>query len=212
MDLIDQFNFEDHNRHVIQINEDKKKTWDIDETKNMLKLVGKTGNIYLIRNTKNKQNVLKMLDFIDGYIKCLKMELSKKWHEQTIDFSCLHGAILFIITPCTIQEMPRNYKFDGLNKPKNIVKLVNYDNLRFKKDSMLRAGNRHIMLTICENGKLRSWEKIKRLLLHELAHTMCNHVTYREEGNHLEDFHMYEKFLNKFTSTNSAILRYEHNV
>lgn len=212
MDLIDQFNHNFHELHTIPINEKKREVWDIDETNGMKKLAGKSGNVYLIRETKNKYKVLEIIDKIYYYIKILKQELAKSWDNQTLDFSCQPGTILLIITPCTIQEMTRNYKFDGLNKPKNIVKLKQFDGLNFKEDSELRAGIRHIMLTICEKGKIRPWEKIKKLLLHELAHTMCNHVTYREKDNHLEDFHMYEDFLKKFTSTNYELTRYEQTI
>lgn len=209
MDLVDKFQSSYHIKHKIPINEQKRKIWDINETSGMIKLAGKSGNVFIVKNTKNKNKVIDILDKIHQYIQIIKQELADCWANGTLDFSCLNGSILLITTPCTIQEMTRNNKFDGLNKPKNIVKLKNFDGLGFREDSELRAGRRHIMLTICENGKLRPWKKIKKLLLHELAHTMCNHVTYREEGNHLEDFHMYETFLKNFTSNNPNIANYE---
>ena len=103
------------------------------------------------------------------------------------------------------QEMPINDTFDGLNKPESIVELKKPDGLTFKEDTNIRAGNRHIMLSVCEKGnsekyKLKKFDKFKELLIHELTHTMCNHVTYRRQGNHLEDFENYEKFLTYFVN------------
>lgn len=90
-------------------------------------------------------------------------------------------------------------RFNGLNKPKRIVYVDPYNGewkgCTYDKDNNLRASSRHILLKITKKGKLTSYKEYINLLVHELAHTMCNHVIYREEGNHLNDFKMYENLL-----------------
>lgn len=92
-----------------------------------------------------------------------------------------------------------NNKFNGLNKPRSIVYVEPYNGewkcCNYNKDNNLRASSRHILLTIRGNNKLTTYKEYIDLLIHELAHTMCNHVIYREEGNHMDDFRMYENLL-----------------
>lgn len=210
--LIDSFYYEHHPKHIIQINERMKHKWDINEgVPKMIKY-----NLFFVRNCKLKDRVYSILALIQEYIYILKEELINSINSGQINNwdPKYNGIILFIITPCTIQEIPPNRTFNGLNKPKYIVKLVEPDGLEFrdKEDINIRAGLRHILLTIQDKGNLDSWKNIKSLLLHELAHTMCNHVTYREEGNHMSDFKMYEGFLKKYVNNNGRLKTFEDEI
>lgn len=213
--LIDVFDSRRHKPHVIPINEQKKAIWDIEEARGMVKVRGsQSGKIFLIRDIKsrNQDKIITIIEVIDQYIRLLKERIAWTMNNGHIDYSCECGCFLFIITPHTIQEIPRNGTFEGLNKPKNIVKLETSDGLTFKEDTLIRAGRRHILLTLWKNQTIRRFPEVKRLLLHEIAHTMCNHVTYREEGNHLEDFKCNERFLKRFTETDPVIINYEGEI
>ena len=59
-------------------------------------------------------------------------------------------------------------------------------------DKNKRATWRYVFLTLHKND-----DKLINLLLHELAHTACNHVTYRDKDNHLADFDFHEQFLHE---------------
>lgn len=102
-------------------------------------------------------------------------------------------------TPYSVQEIEYDSGFHGINKPKGIIK-SNTKKKHFKLDNDLRATWRLIMLELRKrNGSYMSWNRgqncIKKTLLHELAHTMCNHIRYRTSGNHQKDFHDNEKIL-----------------
>ena len=82
--------------------------------------------------------------------------------------------------------------FYGLNKPKN---LYNSNKPSIGKDKTLRAGYRHVFVTLRNsNGKFNDKEKIMKLVIHEIAHTMCNHVTWRDD-DHGKDFKHAEKLI-----------------
>jgi hypothetical protein len=185
--MIDTFNYKHYHPVVIRENERTKKKWDLEESKGFINGISPYGSIYKIRNIHNNNNeTLVYLGLIHKYIYELKNILSKNNSSE---------ARVFVKTPHTIQEIPYNGVYEGINKPKCIVSCSN-DGLQFRKDNNYRAGVRHIMLSLrTKTGKLRKWEIVKKLLLHELAHTMCNHITYREEGNHEDDFYNSENLL-----------------
>ena len=91
-----------------------------------------------------------------------------------------------------LSEMQLNTDFDGLNKPRNI-------HLTSKqvvgKDGKLRAKYRHIFIILRNNtGKFNNFNDTLHLLIHELAHTMCNHVKWRDD-DHGADFKNAEKLI-----------------
>lgn len=204
--LYDSFRNAKYRRHIIPINETKKHIWDIREYGNGMARVGG----YVVR-VSNSIKCAELLGQIDGYIKCIK-EMLEKAISRGMRKEYYSYATILVITPCTIQEMTPNTKFDGLNKPYDIVGLDIPDGLEFKQDTLIRAKRRHIMLTLFrKNGTRRPWKEIKKLLLHEMSHTMCNHVTYREEGNHMEDFREAEKFLTDFVNSDPIVRKYEQD-
>ena len=87
--------------------------------------------------------------------------------------------------------MQLNTEFEGINKPRNLYK----SKTKIGKDGLLRAGYRHIFITIRDSNKnFNDINVIMKLVLHELAHTMCNHVTWRDD-DHNSDFIHCEKIL-----------------
>ena len=166
---------------LIPENERTKHIWDLDENHNFIKI-----NNYKVVNRKGYKDASNMLRRIDNYIVTLKKMASNR------NSNCYINN--FISVPYIVQEIPENDVFEGINKPKHI-QYTKYSR-GFPRDDEYITGYRLIMLKIRrKNGKLRAWNSIKKLLLHELAHTMCNHCTYREEGNHQDDFKKSEEFL-----------------
>jgi hypothetical protein len=184
--MIDSFNFREHRGYSIKENQKNLKKWDIPEDKGMVKcdgvLVVDRGFRDRILQNKIQCIIQTCVVFIDA------LKTSLNCHLDKIDPKYKSGAKLFVITPHTVQEMCPNKTFDGLNKPKDIV----------EQDTNIRAGRKHVMLTVFHDGKLKKWKEFKELLIHELSHTLCNHVTYRVAGNHSDDFHNYERFLTYF--------------
>lgn len=82
--------------------------------------------------------------------------------------------------------------FYGLNKPKNVRLSTSSDTPSVGPDKKKRATWRSIFLTLSDDD---TEDDFIELLTHELAHTACNHVTYRDKGNHGADFKKYHAFL-----------------
>ena len=124
--------------------------------------------------------------------------VSRAFHKPLVEDNLYSGVRLLLDTDVQLSEIPAGTQFEGMNKPRHMVMAPN-DSLTFKTDNKYRAGLRSIFLTIRKNmdsDKMMDWIDVRSTLLHELAHTMCNHVIYREEGNHEEDFDKAERFLN----------------
>lgn len=223
MDLpgIDSFQSEIYPQDTPQINIIKRKEWDIPDHNTFIfnkfdnVLLPKCGiytNIKSSGRDEIKRKVIKCLDLMTQYVYTLKNVMLKN-KEICIQESCYNEAAVFIATPCILQEIPSQKKFEGINKPKNIVSFYNGD--RFKRDNNYRAGYRLIMLRLRnDNGSMRIWEDtskkikksdIKSLLLHELSHTMCNHVTYREDENHDDDFYKSERFITMMANNSTEV-------
>lgn len=188
---------------TIPENEKTRHKWDLEENRGFVSFYN-NGKIYKVRQTGKKidNDIMEYLSFIDQYYQKIKEEI---YNCRSLG-NCRNEAILFLKTPTDFQEIPENNIFEGVNKPKFII-LSDNDGLYFEKDNDYRATRRHIMLSLrTKQQKPRSWKNVKKLLLHELAHTMCNHCTYREQGNHQGDFNKSEKFLNQIVD-NSIQLR-----
>jgi len=184
----------------IRQNDDNRHEWDIPENENMV-LVEHEGYSYYVQNNANLEHSTKIICFIIKYTKLLKLELCKHFPTNN---KLKDNIILFLKTPIQFQEITPNDMFDGLNKPKDIVE--NKDNLNIVLDNKYRASYRLIMLRIRnKNGSFRQWKVVKKLLIHELTHGMCNHCTYRTKGNHDKDFNECEEFLKKFIKNNKEL-------
>ena len=91
-----------------------------------------------------------------------------------------------------IQEMtPNKYDIIGLNKPKKIIKINNQIDFEV-------ASERSIHLTIRkENGKIDNYSKILSLAIHEITHTTCNDL-YWKEDNHTYPFEAYHSLMKQW--------------
>jgi len=96
------------------------------------------------------------------------------------------------------QEMtPNKLGIIGLNKPKNIVtmpveidgKIINYE----------LADKRKILLTMRNQrtGKVNEYRSVLDLAIHELTHTTCNDVRWKED-NHKPPYQSYHTLMRKW--------------
>jgi hypothetical protein len=146
--------------------------WDFDENKNYIK-IGK----YKVLNKKDSIFAAKLLNDIENRIKLLLSRL-KKFKNPEIK--------LLIETHFKLQEMQLLkdqglIKFDGLNKPKNVI---NTKKQKIGPDGSLRAKSRVVFLTLIRsNGRLKKIEELYSLISHELNHTALNHVTWIDDNH-----------------------------
>ena len=162
-------------------------------------------NNYTVLNVKNRQygvlnlpksdkaaNLLNRSDtFIDNKLEKLQQNLHK-YPQHTRD-----GLHLLLTTPFYLQEMQLDtnefpVQFEGLNKPKNVV--GHRDNVIIGSDKKLRASYRVVFLKLRVGNRIKTFNELKPLIIHEIAHTACNHVTWRDD-DHGDDFKMYEKII-----------------
>ena len=157
--------------------------WDFDENKNYIK-IGK----YKVLNKKDSIFAAKLLNDIENRIKLLLSRLNKFKNPE---------IKLLIETQFKLQEMQLLkdqglIKFDGLNKPKNVI---NTKKQKIGPAGSLRAKSRLIFLTLRKsNGRLKKIEELYSLIAHELTHTALNHVTWRDD-NHPKEFKILYKLL-----------------
>ncbi len=86
-------------------------------------------------------------------------------------------------------EIPRRTDFEGINKPR-----MRYDQLgapSVGKDGSGRALYRHIFLNLNNSPR-----ELDALVIHELAHSMANHIQYRHDDHHA-DFKWAERLIKK---------------
>jgi hypothetical protein len=92
-----------------------------------------------------------------------------------------------------IQEMtPNNYGIIGLNKPKKIKKIK----VKCKNGKLIEyevADERSIHLTI----RNESYSKILSLAIHEITHTTCNDI-YWKEDNHKHPYEYYHTLMKQW--------------
>lgn len=182
-----------------------RKEWDIPER-----------GIRLSSSFGSDTETVRYLKYVQLYISYLCRNLISlvESGNPTIDPALYPGVGLLCNTPIDLMEIgsdARSRVFEGINKPKDIVKVMvhnttgtylsDFDPERLDKG--YRARYRLILLKLKDGRKLRSWDKVKRLLLHELSHTMCNHLMYYNERNHLHDFDCYEGILKMVAGKNT---------
>jgi hypothetical protein len=97
--------------------------------------------------------------------------------------------------PFVYQEIsPNDIGLLGINKPKKIITIQADINGKIQPYEI--AERRLIMLTLRTDGKINDYLKILKLALHELTHTTCNDVRWKED-NHM---YPYNKYLNEMTN------------
>ena len=89
-----------------------------------------------------------------------------------------------------LSEIPKGTVFAGLSKPK--MRYIEYNAPNVGKDGNKRALYRDIFLDLDKDEN-----SLKSLIIHELAHTMANHVQYRDD-DHNYDFKWAEKLIKTY--------------
>jgi hypothetical protein len=173
----------------------EKPFWDFDENKNYVeyKLCGEKFKV--LKRYPDSLRAAILLSNIKNFMIVLITSIGNK---EPIPAKLVDRISVLLSTRFHVQEIQLDtpeepVKFEGLNKPKNIIST---NEVGVGPDGKLRAKNRLIFLKLRWNsGKLKNLDQLYNLIIHELTHTACNHVTYREAGNHAEDFKECEKYL-----------------
>jgi hypothetical protein len=187
--------------------------WDFQEDNIPIRQIGKYP--YKTNSLKNAQKLASLREKID--ILCKNLENSRiDWEKSTNNRQYLDGVNIFLglhneyyHDPYTLpspfyeiakrglptsryllSEIPQYTSFAGLNKPKQryVDKRLPY----VGKDENGRALYRDIFLDLN-----RSDESLKSLIIHELAHSMANHIMYRPNDHH-SDFKWCEKLITEY--------------
>ena len=153
------------------------------------KLLGRSvkEDSFLVQNGPNKSSRAKILSKIDTKFGKIVKQLKPneyKGSEQNM-ISILKN------TPHIFLEIAPHTGFLGVNYPLG----VQNTNLKpFGTDGNERAIGRTVFLTI--DPEYISDKKLENLIIHELSHTLANHVKYRPD-DHGKDFIAAEKLFKK---------------
>ena len=180
----------------------KKEFWDFDENINYTTVNIQGKNYKVINKFPDYYSAALILNHIHYIIIQISIYLKINYYKYSKNDQIIIDCF-FDIHPNNylLSEMQLGTDFYGLNKPKN---LYNSKKQPIGKDKTLRASYRHVFLTLRNsNGKFNDKEKIMKLVIHEIAHTMCNHVTWRDD-DHGKDFKHAEKLImNAYSKVNS---------
>jgi len=188
--------------------------WDFPEDNNNLIIIGKYP--YKTRSKENAEILNVFRKQIDKL--CMNIENNRnQWEYTTNNQEYLDGVDIFLglhneyyydpyelpepfhsiamkghkTSRYLLSEIPPKTKFAGLNKPK-----ARYRDLKAPpvgKDSNGRALYRDIFLDLHNNTS----NKLKALIIHELAHSMANHIQWRPDDHHA-DFKFAEDLIKQY--------------
>ena len=171
----------------------KKEFWDFDEEKNYITINIQERNYKVINKFPDYKYAAIILNEIHNIIIKICIYLKINYYKYLKNDQ--------IIIDCFCDIHPNNYllsemqletNFYGINKPRN---LYNSNKSPIGKDKNLRASYRHVFITLRnKNGKFNDKNTIMKLVIHEITHTMCNHVTWRDD-DHGKDFKHAEKLI-----------------
>ena len=167
--------------------------WDFDENKNYVILKYKNYS-FKVLNKKNKNQAVNLLYIIQQIINAIAEEVENNYKflkpplkDMATIFLCIHPNYYFV------HEMQKDQIFEGLNKPKNVR--INSYLPAVGKDGLLKAEYRSIFFKLRDDkNNLKTINELLPLVIHEIAHTGCNHVRWRDD-DHGADFKLFEKFL-----------------
>ena len=173
--------------------------WDFDENKNYNYIwdFDENKNYMFVNNFK----VLKKVDALKAstLLRSIKNLIERCFNSIRYNEMITPEIELLLTTPFFLQEMQLKrdqllYKFEGLNKPKNI-RLTNH--VEIGPDKNLRAEYRLIFLTLRDSrGRIKSLNSLKKLIAHELTHMALNHVRWRDD-DHNETFNFYNNIIKR---------------
>lgn len=174
------------------INHNRNK-WDINEDHVII-------NGAKVRDIKiGQKEVVEELKYIKELyenLKCYaKIEIKQNNFLDTYE---RNGIRIFIEMKHDIMEInPTDTQFNAINKPKNVT--LDKNVVPHNTDGKLRAKWRNLMFRLrTPSGNLiYNRKQVTKLVVHELAHTMANHVTWRSD-DHGKDFQIYQKLLTRW--------------
>jgi hypothetical protein len=181
--------------------------WDFPEYNIPIYIIGKYP--YKAKNQKNAEKLFKIRNQINELCQNLTnnkndletdksncvnlfLEIHNEYHYNPSDLPEPFSTISLNglnTSRYLLSEIPSGTNYSGLNKPK----------MRFNdpyapsigKDGQARALYRDVFLDLNLSPK-----ELEKLVIHELSHTMANHVFYRPDDHHA-DFKWCEKLITK---------------
>jgi len=151
--------------------------------------------LYLIKNKDlwmNESIAFGMLHTFDIHIPCwvechdiimnstIDRRLSNLVNQRCLDMNKLYN----------MQEMtPNKHGIVGLNKPKKIIKIKKFNNYE-----MAEIRSMHLTIRNDALQKIKSDKFLQDLVFHELTHTTCNDI-YWKDDNHKYPFEKYHKMI-----------------
>lgn len=155
--------------------------------------------VYLCKHPKlwlNKQIALGIFLTFDIHMPCVCKIIEQIYSSKTFNDDLNN----LIISECTkmsklfsIQEMtPNNHGIIGLNKPKK-TKFIKVPGTNQEYEV---ASKRSFHLTIRKGNKIDDYETIMGLFLHEITHTTCNDIHWKDD-NHQYPYGEYHSFMRK---------------
>ena len=153
------------------------------------KLLGKTvkEGSFLVQKGPNKSKRTKILSNIDNKFGNIIKQLKPN------EYIGSEKEMIIILknTPHIFVELSNNTGFYGVNYPLG-VKNTNLEH--FGTDGNKRAMGRVVFLTI--DPEYITTQELENLIIHELSHTLANHVRYRPD-DHGKDFIAAENLFKK---------------
>lgn len=157
------------------------------------KLLGKSvkEGSFLVQNGPNKTIRSKILSNIDNKFENIIKQLKPSEYRGS------EQKMISILkkTPHIFLEIAHDTGFLGVNYPLGVQ---NTDLEPFGTDGNERAIGRTVFLTI--DPEYISDQELEKLIIHELSHTLANHVKYRPD-DHGKDFIAAEKLFKKIWTT-----------
>lgn len=167
--------------------------WDFDEDINF-KIVKYKNSNFKVLNLNNANIAAQRLYEISFFINYISSKVAKYLPYMNHKLKTMSNVFLSIHPDnYYLQEMQLNTDFLGLNKPKEVY----YDPYvtPVGKDTKYRARYRGIFLTLRNtDNRVKKFDELIPLVLHEIAHTGCNHVKWRDD-DHGPDFSLFENYL-----------------
>ena len=181
------------------------KIWDFDETINYItinidsipyKVLNKKNNKQI--SYQNSYNAALLLHSIRQQINLISIYLRLNINNYTKNIQkCINCFLSIHPYNYLLSEMQDekllNIPFIGLNKPRNVKNKLLMEPIG--RDKNLRAEYRDIFLNIRNyDNSLKRLQSLMSLVIHEITHTACNHVTWKDD-NHNNDFKSCEKII-----------------
>ncbi len=169
--------------------------WDINDKS--LDQYTVNGYVYKVKNIASLEKLLWTRREIDKLCQAIEADINGPNKNNLSKSNFINQIVLFLeihgngrVVPkkyfYLLDEIPDGTLFLGLNCPR--ARFLSSD-VSIGPDKNLRASYKEVYLTTTLSPK-----KYKELVLHELAHTGCNHVRWRDD-DHKADFNEFYRYL-----------------